>query len=396
MQSLFFSTQADRIALARQRYFEEGELPSGVVSEAVFQSWARCLRSKQNPRAALEFQPVTASRAQLALQKNRLLRDAWLADVGELDAVLGATNCGAMLTDPSGVLIGATRSPRGHEKITPVAHRIGVNFAEEAVGTTAPGIVARTGKQAVVQGAEHFFESVSFMHCAAAPIRDIHGNLAGVLDMSSEGIAFNFDAASVVGLYASSIENRLLVSQSTEHLIVCFQISPSMLDTPMAGLMGVDMEGRIVWRNAAASRLLGVGPDGAQSGFSNVDEILQSSFSELASNRSKSHTMLRLPNGLLVHMRCELQARDGHHHLFAVDQTSQQNPMVAINTTPALTPTAAPEEAIALAAAEPASLRDADVDLIAKTLKECGGNVSAAARKLRVSRGLIYRRTQSE
>ena len=43
---------------------------------------------------------------------------------------------------------------------------------------------------------------------------------------------------------------------------------------------------------------------------------------------------------------------------------------------------------------EPASLRDADVDLIARTLKECGGNVSAAARKLRVSRGLIYRRTQ--
>ena len=55
MQSLFFSTQADRIALARQRYFEEGELPSGVVSEAVFQSWARCLRLKQDPRAQLEF-----------------------------------------------------------------------------------------------------------------------------------------------------------------------------------------------------------------------------------------------------------------------------------------------------------------------------------------------------
>ncbi len=81
MQSLFFSTQADRIALARQRYFEEGELP---------------------------------------LQKNRLLRDAWLAD-----AELGATHCGAMLTDPSGVLIGSTSSRRAHEKITPVAHRIG-------------------------------------------------------------------------------------------------------------------------------------------------------------------------------------------------------------------------------------------------------------------------------
>lgn len=397
MHSLFFSTQADRIALARQRYFEEGELPSGIVSEAVFQSWARCLRQKQDPRGQLEFQPVSASRAQLALQKNRLLRDAWLENAGELDAVLGATNCGAMLTDPSGVLIGATSSRRLHEKITPVAHRIGVNFAEEAVGTTAPGIVARTGKQASVQGAEHFSESVNFMHCAAAPIRDIHGNLAGVLDMSSEGIAFNFDAASVVGLYASSIENLLLVSQSSEHLIVRFQISPAMLDTPLAGLMGVDMQGRIVWKNASAARLLGMRPDGEQPAFSKVDEILQSSFSELASIRGEPHSLLRLPNGLQVHVRCELQARDGHRQLFSVGKPAPVTPMGEISPALVLPLASAPEEVaapLAVDSPEPTSLRDADVDLIAKTLRECGGNVSAAARKLRVSRGLIYRRTQ--
>jgi sigma-54 dependent transcriptional regulator, acetoin dehydrogenase operon transcriptional activator AcoR len=386
MQPLFFSTQADRVALARQRYFEEGELPSGVVSEAVFQSWARCQRQKQDPHARLDFQPVTTSRAQLALQKNRLLRDAWLADVGEIDVVLGATNCGAMLTDPSGVLIGATSSRRAHEKITPIAHRIGVNFAEEAVGTTAPGIVARTGKQVCVQGAEHYFESVSFMHCAAAPVRDIHGNLAGVLDMSSEGIAFNFDAASVVGLYASSIENRLLISQSTEHLIVRFQISLAMMDTPMAGLIGVDMQGRIVWRNAAASRLLGLPPDGEPTGSGKVDELLQSSFSALASIPGDTHSLLRLPNGLQVHVRCELQARDGRRQLFSAGKSGQEVLPMSAQEDVAASPAVEPPE--------PASLRDADVDLIAKTLKECGGNVSAAARKLRVSRGLIYRRTQ--
>jgi transcriptional regulator of acetoin/glycerol metabolism len=397
MQPLFFSTRADRIALARQRYFEEGELPSGIVSDAVFQSWARCLRQKQDPRGPLEFQPVSASRAQLALQKNRLLRDAWLAEASELDAVLGATHCGAMLTDPSGVLIGATCSRRTHEKITPVAHRIGVNFAEEAVGTTAPGIVARTGKQVSVQGAEHYFESVNLMHCAAAPIRDIHGNLAGVLDMSSEGIAFNFDAASVVGLYASSIENRLLVAQSSEHLIVRFQISPAMLDTPMAGLMGVDMQGRMAWRNAAASRLLGLPPDGEHTGSSKVDEILQSSFSELVSVRGASYSLLRLPNGLQVHVRCELQARDGHQQLFAMGKPAHQAPFGQISSDVSRPVEYMPEDDARLPAvgpAEPASLRDADVDLIARTLKECGGNVSATARKLRVSRGLIYRRIQ--
>jgi DNA-binding NtrC family response regulator len=41
------------------------------------------------------------------------------------------------------------------------------------------------------------------------------------------------------------------------------------------------------------------------------------------------------------------------------------------------------------------SLRESDRDLIERTVKECGGNLSGAARKLRVSRGLIYRRLRS-
>lgn len=397
MRSIFFSTRADRVALARQRYFEKGELPSGVVSEAVFQSWARCLRLKQDPFGRMEFQAVTPSRAQLALQKNRLLRDAWLAEASELDAVLGATNCGAMLTDPSGVVIGTTCAKRTNEKITPVAHRIGVNFSEEAIGTSAPGIVARTGQQVCVQGAEHYFESVNFMHCAAAPIRDIHGALAGVLDMSSEGMAFKFDAATVVGMYAASIENRLLIAQSDQHLIVRFQMSPAMLDTPMAGLMGVNMAGQIVWRNAAAARLLGTSPEGERDQPCTVDEVLQRSFSQLASTPGSGSSLLRLPNGLLVHVRCELQARDGHRQLFAIKPPLPTPlPVAEIQDAPLLT-TSEPEHSAALPAvdqSEPASLRDADVDLIARTLKECDGNVSAAARKLRVSRGLIYRRIQ--
>jgi len=396
MKELFVNTQAERVALARQRYFEEGQLPTGVVSDAVFQSWARCQRNAHDPRAKVEFQPVTASRAQLALQKNRLLHSAWQNEAAELDAVLGSTNCSALLTDPTGVLIGATCSARANESITPVAHRVGVNFSEELVGTTAPGIVVRTGQIACVRGAEHFFESVNAMHCAAAPIRDIHGKIAGVLDISSEGMPFNFDAATVVGFYASSIENRLLIAQSAEHLIVRFQIAPSMLETPMAGLMGVDLDGHIVWRNAAASKLLGLSAERDRQGPFTVDEVLQISFSELASIRAGHTSVMRLPNGLLVHVRCDMRAQDGRHDLTPVGGAAFVE--AAVNE-----PVEAPTHAVAQEPvtvlepdfASPASLRDADVDLIAKTLKECGGNVSATARKLRVSRGLIYRRMQA-
>jgi len=55
----FFSTPAERVELARRRYFEEGVAPSGVVSDAVFQSWARCQRLHADPGGEVDFQPVT-------------------------------------------------------------------------------------------------------------------------------------------------------------------------------------------------------------------------------------------------------------------------------------------------------------------------------------------------
>jgi transcriptional regulator of acetoin/glycerol metabolism len=314
-----------------------------------------------------------------------------------------------MLTDPSGVLIGATETGRTHEEITPVAHRIGVNFSEEAIGTTAPGIVARTGQAVCVQGGEHYFASVSAMHCAAAPIRDIHGNLAGVLNLSSEGRTFNFDAPTVVGLYATAIENRLLLSRSHDYLVVRFQISPALLDTPMAGLMGVDMQGKIVWKNAVAARLLGTRAGTDQTAELALDDVLQSSFAELASLRLGDHTVLRLSNGLQVHARCQWAAREMRGPVFGLGmpapaETAQDTNLEvapgryrdnATDTNPAPSePAESGEPTEPSASIEPASLRDADADLIVKTLKACAGNVSAAARKLRVSRGLIYRRTQ--
>ena len=101
MNSPFFVTREERVALARQRYFEEGILPTGVVSEAVFQSWTRCHRSSQKPHDKIEFQPVSLSRSQLALQKNRTLHEAWLDEMPALGSALGSAHCSATAPFPA-------------------------------------------------------------------------------------------------------------------------------------------------------------------------------------------------------------------------------------------------------------------------------------------------------
>ena len=381
-------SRPDRIALARQRFFESGQAPTGVVSEAVFESWARCLRLHGNPNERATFQPVTASRTQLALMKNRPLRQAWLDEVPRLEAMLSTSNCTAMLTDATGVLIGATCVGRSHEELMPVATRLGVNLSEDAVGTTAPGVVARTGKAVCVQGGEHFFDSVKEMHCAAAPIRDIRGRIAGVLDLSSERIPFAFDAAAVAGLYAGAIENRLLVAQSTEHLVIRFQVAHDLLDSSMAALIGIDVEGQIAWENGIARSLLG----GRTPTLTHADRSPESSFGlpweQLAALPAAGAAPMALPNGLQVWARAEMRAPDGRRRLVAgasLPAAEPAEPTVAA-------PEPAPEPAPAADPLTPKRLRDSDRDLIETTLRACGGNVSDAAKQLGVSRGLIYRR----
>jgi sigma-54 dependent transcriptional regulator, acetoin dehydrogenase operon transcriptional activator AcoR len=385
MMSPFFVTHADRVSLARRRYFEEGILPTGQVSEPVFQSWSRCYRSQQRPLDRIEFQPVSASRSQLALQKNRVLHAAWLKELPVLGTALGSASCSAILTDATGVLIGTTPSNQQDQRITPIAHRLGVNLAEEYVGTTAPGIVARTGKQACVLGSEHYYESVSAMYCTAAPIRNIQGQLAGILNISSEAAPFHFDPLAVVGLYAASIENRLLIAQSNEHLIVRFQLIPAMLDTPTVGILGFDFAGQLVWINSVASNLLGVHVAQEERGSCGVEDIFEATFSQLASLAGRGLMSQRLSSGLHIFLTCEMQ-RTGS------SQTAYDRGVISVGSpNTSLTLNAAEPDGLALAAD---SLKQADADLIQRYLSEFNGNISQVARKLKVSRGLIYRRLQ--
>jgi len=398
----FHTSPAQRVALARQQFFEEGKLPSGLVDSAVMQSWARCQRSHLDPTLQIEFDYVSASRSHLALQRNRQLLDAWASELNQLEAMFATTSCSAVLTDSTGVVIAATRARRSHEHIMPMAHRIGVNLSEEAVGTSAPGLVAKTEKPATVLGGEHYYTGIRPMHCAAAPIHNTVGQLAGVLDISSEGKPFNFDAMAVVLLYANSIENRLLVSQSKEHLVVQFQLLPSLIDTPMAGLIGIDGSGAISWVNGVGARLLGLTATPHSIALTDADSVFGMSFDHLLSLPRDYSVPVQLANGLTVWVCASMHSADGRRGLFGTQSTppteaTTSTPFVQLSNDcqdflddPHLQTCGDP--VAEMLSETRVTLRDSDRDLILRTLKECNGNVSKVARFLRVSRGLIYRR----
>lgn len=351
MQSLpFFRNASERVAWARQRYFDEGLRPSGLVPEPVFQSWQRCLQAGLRPQDEPQFDIVTRARAAHARDRGHALLEAAAPQFDELDQMLAGTGCRTVLVDGQGIVLRATPAPAGGRGVLDIGTRVGVQLSEERCGSTAPGVSAGSGESCTVSGGEHFLGLLQQVHCAAAPIRHRDGTLVGVLDLSIEGRPFGFDALGIVRLAATAIENRLATAAPREELVrLAFQIAPGMLGTPLEGLALVDGEGRMPWVNAAGQALLGAGPG-------DCEARLGLTLAQLLA-RGAAAAPHRLPSGLSVWL--------------AVQAPGRRVP------------------------AAPAALDDVHRRHIEATLVECRGNIAAAARRLGVSRGLLYRRLRA-
>jgi transcriptional regulator of acetoin/glycerol metabolism len=385
----FFSTPEQRLGLARQRYFEEGVLPAaGTVGDAVLQSWMRCRTAGQEPSRPPEFNRVTRRLERSTVQFNRALIEAARNAMAHLQDTLAGTGVAAVLTDARGIVAHAAFTGQSDgETVIPLAARVGIDLSEAAAGTCAPAITTHTARACMVRGAEHFFHSAGMMHCAAWPIHDVHGRLAGVLSLFSENRAFAFDPVALVGMYAAAVENRLLRAQSAGHFLVQMAISPLMLDTPSEGLAGLTEDGRILWMNDDAARLLGQPgwQDAAPRPADGAPELDVRPLIGLAGRTEPMH--LRLPNGLGVWVR----SRAPSPRRYAVHAATTPRTLHADNAAVPASPSPSGGTPPQAASGSPDSLREADRRWIAQALEACGGNVSKAARRLGISRGRIYR-----
>lgn len=388
----FFSSPGQRVALARERFFEQGERPTGLVSESVIQSWTRCRVAHHEPQRVVAFEPVSRSRLHGVVERNRPLLQAAAADLQRLEAALAGSGARVLLTDAAGVIVHATPVGAGEPLLRTVA-RVGVSLAEQQVGTNAPAVVAKTGEPITVMGSEHYFECVRSLHCAAAPIRDGRGQLAGVLDLTVEARPFAFDASALVGVYATLIENRLLQATAHDQLVLQFQVCDSLLGSPLEALVGVDGRGRLLWRNGTAQKLLGLARPSAamiagDEEAPDAQALFGASLAQLLAHSGRPQAApLRLPNGLTVWLRARAPG--------AAQTAAATSPPDVAAATSAVAATEAAHDDSTATPATSATLQQATADTITRTLQECDGNISHAARRLGVSRGLLYRRLKA-
>lgn len=244
-------------AAAREKFFSGNALPDGLVPAPILRSWQRCAELGLDAGSTIHAEPLSASELRSLHEENERLRLLSRSELVALRAEARSTDSVVILTDAKGLVLDTAGSPEFAGRAAEVALRPGVAWSETSTGTNAIGTALAERRAIEVHGAEHFFAPHSILHCAARPIFDPYGKLAGVLDMSGHATADHTHAMGLVRLAVEQIEHRFFARGFEGMTVMRFQRSQDLLGTAREAILVFDGD-RLVAGNRRALHALGL------------------------------------------------------------------------------------------------------------------------------------------
>lgn len=340
------------IAAARSQFFTEGRLPADRVGHAVLRSWIRCADMGFRERATPAPDPLTQGELRHLRERHAHFTRLCRPELELLAADARETGSVVILTDATGMVLDSVGDTAFAGRAAQVALRPGVDWSEANAGTNAIGVALAERRAVAVHGGEHFFDGHELLSCSATPIIDPRGALLGVLDISGSSRVPHTHALGLVRMAVAQIEHRLLRQGFEGCGVLRLHSDPSMLGTVREGAL-VFRDGVLVAANRRGLGLVGL----------DWDALDRATFGELFDG---------VPGG-----RGVASLRGARGEIFTCDWQEAGGGEPSLPGGPA-------------AGAE--TLHDAETGLILDTLRQCGGNVSAAARRLGIHRSTIHRR----
>jgi transcriptional regulator of acetoin/glycerol metabolism len=245
-------------ALERARaVIERGGNPTaGAVPPHIAESWRRCLNAGLDPQVRPRVLRHGGAELRARRERSGLTRQLALAEMQLLYNQIAGSNFLIALGDPDGVVLDTITDPAfgtsaAGREIVP-----GSVWSQEIQGTNALGLAAVIREPVAVHGGEHFFACHGRITCMAAPIFNSNGELAGLLDASSNCEARQQHTLALVQMAAAHIENGLIFSEQPDALVLLFHPRREFLDTLSAGVLALSSDGAIRSLNRRGSKLL--------------------------------------------------------------------------------------------------------------------------------------------
>ena len=370
----------------RRSWLMQGSIPDNArladLSKPVLNSWQRCLQfGLEANQKSLPENILTGSNLSARVEQRQGLIRLVQPNMTYLHSLIAGSGGMVLLADQHGVIVHAV----GDSEFVPKADRVlltkGASWLERHRGTNAIGTAIVEGGPVVVNGAEHFFETNSFLSCAAAPIYQPDGKVVGVLDISSDARVFHPHTLGLVKTTVHSIERQLFSqSQNRYAMVISVAPSPEGISSVINGLIGVSEDGLIMGIDRFSMNYLGV--NDIDIGSLKIHQIVDCPLSKMFSHGSTD----------LVGKVIQLNTYTGRTLFFSFKLTgrcdSKKNNARLIAEV-SLKPSVAGGNPLQYQ--ENVTLRGVSKQVIQKTIDQHNGNISKAARVLGVSRTTLYR-----
>ena len=237
---------AQSVAQARELFFVEGQDPAPGLAQQIARSWQR---SRHLPWQHTSLEPITLGELDARREQAMRLLACAQPELDGLAEHATGQGCVVILTDASGLILQEIGCADFLPKAERIALKPGVEWSEGLRGTNAIGTAVVERSAVMVLGGEHYLAPYAQLGCAAAPILDGRGEVAGVLDISGDTPLVNPHALGLVRMSAQQVEHRMLLAGAQGH-VLRFHARPSLIGTPREAML-VITDGRI----AAANRL---------------------------------------------------------------------------------------------------------------------------------------------
>lgn len=351
---------------ARREFSEGAPLPENLLAPPLRRSWERLRASGMQQRETPQLQPRVTRPQQLEGNADRRLARCAQHDMDQLWSAFGGRQWLMFCVNTQGLIVaqrehGLTDSPL----LRPI--QVGRQLRESHLGTTAPTCALAEDAPTLVRGNEHYLDHFTAMFCLSVPLHGLEGEVTGALDITGLGERDPDYLLDYFRQAALSIENRLLQECRPCHLLA-LQHDVRWLNTPFQGLLAIEENGRIRAANRVARRLLGLPRRGPLPELT-LDEVFA---------------------GANVHQRRRLlQAGPARRVRFSEDSALQVQYLRApVSRRGSVAIPAASRDAVK------GSLRAQGIQTVRDAVDGNRGNISAAARRLGISRTTLYRKLQ--
>ena len=235
---------------------QRGAPPTELLSADIYDSWMRCISFGLDTRRPPSPEFVSPAVLRQEQQRCSLVRGLALAEMHTLHQQIAGSNFMIAFANADGLLLDIISDPSFSDASNAASICPGTVWTESICGTNGLGTAAFLKRAIVVHGREHFFSRYNNLTCVAAPIFAPDGELAGILDASSDCMSRQAHTQALVAMAATQIENGLFREHHRGNILIAFHNRGEYLHTLSAGLLAVDNEGRILAANRAAGILL--------------------------------------------------------------------------------------------------------------------------------------------